>query len=86
MSRFDRCLVRDAELCDLADLAFIDAFGVVATASCILAAAKTGETPRVMLPAAVQVREHLAVMGFLGFLRAAKRRGPSHRRPRRHAV
>jgi hypothetical protein len=68
MSRFDRCLVRDAELCDLADLAFIDAFGVVGTASCILAAAKAGETPRVMLPAAVQVREHLAVMGFLGFL------------------
>jgi len=68
MSRFDGCLVRDAEGCDLVDLAFVDAFGVVGTASCILAAAKAGEVPRVTLPAAPKMREHLAGLGFLGFL------------------
>lgn len=69
MSRFDHCLVPDAKSCDLADLAFIDAFGVVGTASWILAAAKAGEVPEVVLPNAPQMREHLTAMGFRNFLR-----------------
>jgi hypothetical protein len=71
MSRFDGCLVHDAEVCDLTDLAFIDAFGLVGTATCILAAANAGEAPRVALPAAAGVREHLTRMGFVTFLRDA---------------
>ncbi|MGI9100013.1 MAG: ATP-binding protein [Solirubrobacteraceae bacterium] len=69
MSRFDRCLVPDAKRCDLADLVFIDAFGLVATASCIVAAAKAGGIPQVVLPTAPQMREHLTAMGFMNFLR-----------------
>lgn len=69
MSRFDRCLVPGAECCDLSSLTFIDAFGVVATASSILAAANAGDLPRVALPAAPQMLKHLTGMGLLHFLR-----------------
>lgn len=69
ISRFGRCLVEDAHQCDLRALTFIDAFGIVGTASCILAAAKTGDVPDVLLPQAPAMREHLAGMGFLEFLR-----------------
>lgn len=69
MSRFEGCVVADAEECDLASLTFIDAFGLVATASSILAAAETGQIPSVILPTAPQVLAHLAAMGFGQFLR-----------------
>ncbi len=81
MSRFDRCLVRDAEHCDLAGLTFIDAFGVVGTASCILAAAKVGDVPRVTLPTAPDMREHLARMGLLEFLRDVGQEREVHTAP-----
>lgn len=69
MGRFEGSLAADAERCDLADLVFIDAFGLVGTASCILATAKTGEVPEVVLPDANGMREHLDAMGFTRFLR-----------------
>lgn len=71
MSRFDSCLVSGAVRCDLADLAFVDAFGLVGIASCVLAAGKAGRPiPDVILPSAPSMREHLAGMGFLRFLNA----------------
>lgn len=68
MSRFDDCLVRDAKSCDLTELVFIDAFGLVSIASSILAAHKTAHLPVVSPPAAAQMREHLSRMGMLAFL------------------
>lgn len=67
ITRFDRCLTT-AESCDLSGLRFIDAFGVVGTAACLVAAEQQGARPHVDLPAAAQMREHLAAMGFMRFL------------------
>jgi len=68
MSTFDSCLDPSARSCDLTELVFIDAYGLVGTASALRAGLK--ETPDLQLvpPGSTASGKHLANMGFRGFL------------------
>lgn len=64
LGRFDQSLRRDATSCDLSNLTFIDAYGLVATACALLASIKSGNRPGIQSPVQERVRAHLALMGF----------------------
>jgi hypothetical protein len=68
LSSFDTHLRGRDGVCDLSDLRFVDAFGLVGSACAILAACEGGSRPRVELPGRPRVRQHLAGMGFIRFL------------------
>lgn len=68
LSQFDRRL-NEASRCDLSELTFVDAYGLVGTACALLAAGNRGETPRVLLPQG-PTAGHLTRMGFIRFLGA----------------
>lgn len=68
LSHFDKRL-NEASLCDLSELTFVDAYGLVGTSCALLAAGNRGETPPVVLPP-WSMASHLTRMGFTRFLGA----------------
>lgn len=66
-SAFDRQLSPSSRVCDLSDVLFVDAFGLVGTACALLAAEQAGDSPTIKWPSRPQVREHLTGMGFNEF-------------------
>jgi len=69
LTTFDHRLQPGATSCDLSELRFIDAYGLVGTACALLAAAKEGGHPPIDYPGQGQVCEHLSRMGFRDLLR-----------------
>jgi hypothetical protein len=68
LSTFDARLRSEGTTCDLTDLRFVDAFGLVGAACAILGALEAQRRPSVELPVREPVRRHLAGMGFVRFL------------------
>lgn len=66
LSHFDKRL-HEASRCDLSELTFVDAYGLVGTACALLAAGNRGETLPVVLPP-WPMASHLTRMGFTRFL------------------
>ena len=65
---FDEALLAGAERCDLRDLRFIDAYGLVGTACALRLALAEHRDLVVEMPAEKEMRRHLAAMGFGDFL------------------
>lgn len=68
LTTFDGQLQAGAPSCDLSELRFIDAYGLVGAACALLAAAKAGHPP-IEYPGQRQVCEHLTRMGLRDLLR-----------------
>jgi hypothetical protein len=79
---FDLAL-RERNDCDLSDLAFIDAYGLVGTACAVRAPRSRGEQVAIQLPSRSNMRGHLAAMGFADFLAET---GAAETLPTDHAV
>ncbi len=69
LTTFDRRLTAGTTSCDLSEMRFIDAYGLVGTACALLAAASAGTRPPIKYPDQSQVCEHLARIGFGELLR-----------------
>ena len=69
LTTFDHRLQAGATSCDLSELRFIDAYGLVGVACTLLAAAKAGDHPPIEYPGQSQVCEHLTRTGFRDLLR-----------------
>lgn len=67
LSHFDKRLKDGASCCDLRELTFVDAYGLVGTACALLATGNRGTTLPVLLPQG-PIASHLARMGFTRFL------------------
>lgn len=67
IGRFDLAL-RDRRVCDLSNLTFIDAYGLVGTACALRAAISGRKEVQIHLPSANSTRGHLVAMGFADFL------------------
>ncbi len=68
MSTFDSHLDPSARTCDLTELVFIDAYGLVGTASSLRAGLDEAPDLQVLPPASAGSGMHLANMGFRAFL------------------
>jgi len=68
ISTFDRRLDPLAESCDLRDLTFLDAYGLVGIASALRAGLNDSPDLEVRLPVNERTRAHLTAMGFAAFL------------------
>lgn len=69
ISTFDRALAEATGKCDLQELTFIDAYGLVGIA-CALSATGT-DRPRLLLPRSEATRSHMNAMGLLDYLTSA---------------
>jgi hypothetical protein len=70
----DRRLERNASLCDLSELAFVDAYGLVEVACALRVAIEDEPDLEVLRPESKPMRSHLAAMGFADFLAGIRRR------------
>ena len=68
ISTFDSRLDPNATSCDLSELVFIDAYGLVGTASALRAAQRASTDLQVLPPSNEIAGAHLMTMGFGGFL------------------
>jgi hypothetical protein len=68
ISTFDSHLDPSARTCDLTELLFIDAYGLVGTASALRAGLDEASDLQVVPPASTNSGSHLANMGFRAFL------------------
>jgi hypothetical protein len=75
IANFDDALETEAQKCRLESLRFIDAYGLVGTASAIRAQIAEGREVEVIPPSRAAMREHLTAMGFSEFLQQAGHRG-----------
>lgn len=65
---FDRKLDEGSEACDLSQLAFVDAYGLVGIACALMAADHSCPEKHLVWPSASQRRAHLDAMGLTRFL------------------
>jgi anti-sigma regulatory factor (Ser/Thr protein kinase) len=67
-SSFDRHLVDGSRTCDLSELVFIDAYGLVGSACALLGSGRPPLEHHLVEPVQPQRRDHLSAMGLTDFL------------------
>jgi anti-sigma regulatory factor (Ser/Thr protein kinase) len=71
LGSFEAALANRGPYCDLSDLTFIDAYGIVGTACALLSSGSLAQLPDLQLPDLDGPRQHLDSMGLTGVLKQA---------------
>jgi hypothetical protein len=71
LQSFDRALAHTSKTCDLSELRFADAYGLVGTACALLSAGAQGALPDLRVPRELSTQQHLDAMGLTKVLQEA---------------